>query len=123
MVVVWYAPPSRASIIPDFFLRVMAANEIYALSLHDALPISALMGDAEGVASYVTVNVPVWLANAVFCHALPPAVKIGTAHVSTTVTATLRIWSRAPLVNVTTSVYEPATVELLVDTLNVEEPE
>ena len=70
------------------------------------------MGDAEGVASYVTVNVPVWLANAVFCQALPLAVTQVCGAVTTSVTVAVCVV--LPLVPVMVSVELPAAAELLV---------
>ena len=71
------------------------------------------MGDAEGVASYVTVNVPVWLANAVFCQGPLAVVTTQTGALALTVRATLAEWVSPPLVTVTTSVYEPGTNTLV----------
>src|SRR5260370_30333707 len=57
------------------------------------------MPDAEGVASYSAVKLPVWLAKTVFCHA-PAAVVVTHTGVLLTVRPTIAVWLVLPLVPV-----------------------
>src|SRR5260370_22558225 len=57
------------------------------------------MPDAEGVASYITVKLPVWLGKTVFCHA-PAAVVVTHTGVLLTVRPTIAVWLVLPLVPV-----------------------
>src|SRR5216684_3478915 len=64
------------------------------------------MGEAEGVASYSAVKVPVWLLKAVLIHP-PPAVVVTHTGVLLTVRFTVAVWLVPPLVPVMVSVAEP----------------
>src|SRR5262249_61112414 len=78
------------------------------------------MGEAEGVASKVAVKVPVRaVASALFCQALPAVTHTGALTVKVIVVACVKL----ALVPAMVSGYVPAGVELVVETLNVEEPE
>src|SRR5713101_3637670 len=57
------------------------------------------MGEAEGVASYSAVKVPVWLLKAVLIHP-PPAVVVTHTGVLLTVRFTVAVWLVPPLVPV-----------------------
>lgn len=83
-------------------------------------PKTALMGEAEGVASYSAVKAPVWLAKAVFCQG-PFAVVV--THCGETVRDALAVWLKLPLVAVKLTKEVPAGVELLVVTVNEHDPD
>jgi len=79
------------------------------------------MDEAEGVASKVAVNVPVWEAMAVFCHVAPAVTQTGAIGFTTNVTPAVCV--RLPLVPVIVREKVPATVEAEVEMLKVELPE
>jgi hypothetical protein len=62
------------------------------------------MGDAEGVASKVAVNVPVWLPNAVFWKAPPATAVTHDAATGFTMRVTFLVCVSAALVPVTDKV-------------------
>src|SRR5713101_6580657 len=79
------------------------------------------MPDAEGVASYVTVKLPVWLGKTVFCQA-PAAIVVTHTGVLLTVRPTVAVWLVLPLVPVMVSVEVLCGAVLLVVMVSVAEP-
>src|SRR5713101_6350190 len=79
------------------------------------------MGEAEGVASYSAVKVPVWLLKAVLIHP-PPAVVVTHTGVLLTVRFTVAVWLVPPLVPVMVRFEVLCGAVLLVVMVNVAEP-
>src|SRR5260370_4799122 len=79
------------------------------------------MPDAEGVASYSAVKLPVWLAKTVFCHARAAVVVTHTG-VLLTVRPTIAVWLVLPLVPVMVRVEVLCGAVLLAVMVSVAEP-
>src|SRR5260370_29770015 len=79
------------------------------------------MPDAEGVASYITVKLPVWLGKTVFCQA-PAAVVVTHTGVLLTVRPTVAVWLVLPLVPVRVRGEVLCWAVLLVGMVRVAEP-
>src|SRR5882757_6174066 len=79
------APPLRASMAPVGLKRTNVAKPVYAVCAPREKATVLLVGDADGVASNWAVNVPAWLAKALFCHPL-----VGDAVTQTELAVTAR---------------------------------
>ena len=90
--------------LPEGLKRAIVARSAYPAAAPLESPTTALMGEAEGVASNSAVKVLVWFAMAVFCHGPLAVVVTHTGAGELAVTTTLAACVRLPLVPVTVSV-------------------